>query len=873
MKRYTRVVGGMIGVVAAVVLSVSAGSAQTPVFRSAQTYGLTGTSQSTLYVPVLALADVGAPPANGPDGIPDLITASPGGDGGAGGNVAVLFGNPDGSFALGPGTHLSSVPTAFAAADFDHDGVVDLLISDNSNMITFYQNFSDGPPFAKKGSPIAAGTGPIAIVARDLNGDDKLDAVVVDDGQGSTGGVSILIGNNDGTFQTRGFVSTGLGASAVAIADFNKDGKLDLAVTNAGNSNVSILRGDGQGGFALVQTVNSGGNEPVAIAARDLNGDGFVDLAVANRSGDNIAVIDGSASGFRPARPFASGTANSEPNGIALDDFNGDGKIDLVVSNKFSSDVSVLLGDGHGSFGAPRGFVADQEPLSVVVSDVNQDGTPDVMTLNQGVQIPDVVVLLGNPDGSLVGVEDLFTQPNPDTIVCGDVDNDGLPDLIVGHPPAPPSTVGTLLVYRARAQGGFAPPTSVQSVGDGFGLARGDFNGDGRLDLVTVNQSTKDVSVYLARAGGGFASGHSYPLGAAPSAVTAGDWNHDGRSDLAVTFQSRQCSVTTATLCSSNAGCPEGHCSVTTTRACHTSSECPSVETCQGGEICLGAVGILSAQPDGTLGSLTTMPVGSGPVAVDFGDFNKDGKLDLVVANTASNELSILSGNGDGTFQPASTISNLPGVRGFTVADFDRDGRDDLAVILPTQLQVNVLYGRPQGFIGGPILPVGGTPAGLVARDVTGDSIPDLIVADQVNNSVITFVGNGPGHQFFQDNGTFVGRGPSAIVSSAVVAGDFNGDGGYDAATVDNFLAGTAPVLTNVRAPAVLRGDGNGDAVVSAADATAALLTAGKPNGVRIEDINAAGAYLAAPGVDANGDGIVNAQDALAVAHRVFIGS
>lgn len=807
----------------AVLLAGALGTANADTFRGAQFYALPGTSL-TFYVPMMALADVGSP-AGPPDGLLDVIAVN------QDGIVAVLFGNRDqgcGLYCTGINTSLGTVPTAFAAADFDHDGFVDLVVTDNSNKLTFYQGSSDGPPFTKKGDPIAVGTAPRAILAADVNGDGKMDAIVVNNGQVGSG-VTILLGKNDGTFQSAGLFSAGVLPSGAAVGDFDKDGKLDIAVVNNGSNSVTILRGAGNGTFSLKQTVNNVGSGPTDIAAQDLNGDGLLDLVVVDSLQDKVSVLDGQAGGtFKAPRMFPSGTMNSAPNALALGDVNHDGHPDIVVSNNFSNDVGVLLGDGHGNFAAPRSFVADQEPLAVAVSDVDGDGLTDLVTLNKGVQAPDAAVLLALPDGGFTAVEDVPTQESPITVIAADVDNDGLADLIVGD------SNGQLRVFYAKSGGGFTAPAMLQSAGDGFAIARGDFNRDGRIDLVAVNKCetndascTNQVSLFLAGAKGlPSTPTQNRTIGAGPFAVAVGDWNEDGRPDLAIP---RQGSGTN------------------------------------------GAVDILLTTPSGTLGAPTSLTVGSNPVAIDVGDFNKDGHRDLAVANSGSSTMSILLGNGNGTFQPATTIQNLRNIRGLVVADFDHDGRDDIAAILPMDGAVEVLYGQPQGFMVGASLTVGGTPSGLAARDLDGDGVADLVAADQVSNSVYSFLSR-PGRQFAGDSGVFVGRGPASIVSSAVAAADFDGDGRYDAATVDNFLAGTAPVMSNVLAPTVLRGDGNGDGAVTAADTIAVLLAAHNTNGIRVEDLPT-DAYAATRGVDANGDGSVNAQDALAVAHRLFMGS
>jgi hypothetical protein len=840
-------------------LWTSMSSAQSGVFRSARTFSFGGSSDNA--APFLVSADVGSPstsPAAGaPDGIPDLITAN------LDQKALVLLGDGHGGFTTRGilATALSTVPSALAVGKFDDDSLTDLLVADgSSDRLLFFRGRSTGPPFETPGVATTAAHGAVAIGVGKVDGDTRLDAVVVGNGGQQTGPGTIMVlhGNGDGTFTPDAPISTGVGSMAIALWDANKDGVIDYAaVANPGGNNVSVLHNDGTGGFTLMKTYDVG-EQPVAIAAEDLNGDGQRDLIIVDRTSDDIAILDGKAGGaFEAARFLPSGSMMSAPNSLVVTEVNDDKKLDIVVANNFSFDVSVLLGDGKGSFAAPRAFIADQEPLAIVADDFNHDQMSDIATVNHDDVFSTAAVLLNRGGGTFQAVENVITPQYPTTVTVGDVDNDGLPDLIAGD------TNKELLVYRADPRGGFAPPVTLASNGDVVAVGSGDFNADGHLDLVAANRATNDLSVFLAQIGGGFATVANDPLGAAPSAVVVGDWNADGRSDLAVTFPVRQCSVTTTAACSSAAGCPAGHCSVTATRTCHINSECPSRETCQGAESCVGAVGILLAEVDGSFGPLTTLAVGAAPVAVDFGDFNKDGKLDLVVANMASNDLSILTGRGDGTFGAATSVPSSDAPQAVAVADFDRDGFDDIAVAQSGS--VAVLYGNGQGAFGAGLPQGVGHPSGITARDVTGDSIPDLLVTDDVANTLVVLVGGGADRQFSSQDPVGLSRYPFSVV-----AADFDGDGRYDAAaSYNNLSVSSLPVLTNSFAPAVQRGDGNGDSIVSAADAVAVMRKLAEHGVARVEDVRASG-YAAAPGVDANGDGSVTLQDALAVAHRVF---
>ena len=311
---------------------------------------------------------------------------------------------------------------------------------------------------------------------------------------------------------------------SVAVGDFNGDGRPDLAVTNASDSTVSVLLGNGAGSFGSQQTF-AVGSGPFSVAVGDFNGDGRPDLAVTNDSDSTVSVLLGNGAGsFGSQQTFAVGNT---PTSVAVGDFNGDGKPDLAVTNQSDSTVSVLLGHGDGTFAAQPTLAVGSTPRSVAVGDFNGDGKPDLAVANAGDST--VSVLLGNGAGSFGSQQTFAVGNSPVSVAVGDFNGDGRPDLAVAN--ASDSTVSVLL---GNGAGSFGSQQTF-AVGSGpVSVAVGDFNGDGRPDLAVTNDSDDTVGVLLGNGAGSFGSQQTFAVGNTPTSVAVGDFNGDGKPDLAI---------------------------------------------------------------------------------------------------------------------------------------------------------------------------------------------------------------------------------------------------------------------------------------------------------------------------------------------------
>ena len=322
----------------------------------------------------------------------------------------------------------------------------------------------------------------------------------------------------------------------IVSADFNNDGHLDLATANT-DANVSVFLGDGRGGFGAASQFGDG-VKPRRLAAADFNNDGHLDLATANYFGGTVSVLLGNGDGtFRP--PVQTATL-PWPTAVAAADFNGDGNADLVYSSYQDpgAPVEVLLGDGWGGFAARHQYQTYTGGPGLAVADLNGDGRPDVVTANQGYN-GTVSVLLGNGDGTLsydFDSSNFATGGGFATDVgVGDFTSDGIPDLVTTD------SDGWVAVLPGRGDGTFAAPI-LQYPLAGLWSAAADFNGDGRLDVLTVfgdpDSGSYSGKLFLGWGDGTFDAPKDVEIGGAPNGtpdvITTGDFNGDGRPDVAV---------------------------------------------------------------------------------------------------------------------------------------------------------------------------------------------------------------------------------------------------------------------------------------------------------------------------------------------------
>jgi hypothetical protein len=673
------------------------------------------------------------------DGKPDLATpsfyASPP-------MISVLLANGDGTFQSAVNVPIGAAPEDVEAADFNGDGKLDFAVATYGTS-TVSVLLGNGNGTFQPAVNYQAGTKPYRIVVGDFNADGKVDLAVSNRGSSvSNGGVTILLGNGNGSFLTGTSYTTGPNAFGLASGDFNGDGKQDLVATAAGNpfqssgNGVFILLGNGNGTFQGPSHFSFGTiSSPDGVVVSDLNGDGKDDLAIANYYSNAVSVFLGNGNGtFATPVNYALGTAVHSfyfPN-LAVADLNNDGKEDLVVADNGDSNVWVLLGNGNGSFQAGVNHDAGGSTQSVAVADLNGDGKLDVAAAN--IYGNSVTVLLGQADGSLPTVPTVTAGLDVLGVVATDFNGDGQADLATANYGS--SSVSVLL---GNGNGTFHLAINTP-VGPGpQAIAAGDFNGDGKPDLVTANFKGATLSVLLGNGDGTFKAATNYFTDGVPYAVTVADVNGDGKADL-----------------------------LTANSATAT-------------------VSVLLGNGNGTFKSAANYAVGSNPNEVVAADFNGDGKLDLAVSNRGSNTVSVLLGNGNGTFAAAGNIAAGTAPSSVVASDINGDGKPDVIVadggaFNPSAAGVSILLGNGNGtFQPAVLLPAGSTPVAVAVGDFNGDGSPDLVVANIHGADISILLGNGNGT--FQAAADYV----AGAVPTVVAIGDLNGDHAPDLAVAGRF--------------------------------------------------------------------------------------
>lgn len=439
-----------------------------------------------------------------------------------------------------------------------------------------------------------------------------------------------------------------------------------------------------------------------------------------------------SGSRFQPL-PFYS--VDLVPIAVAAGDFNGDGYPDLVVANNFGFDISILLNAGDGSFLPAVNYQMGIEfnPAAVTVGDFNGDGRPDIAVGGSSGGIPDVIVFLGNGDGTFqAGAHYALSVSTTYSLFAVDVNGDGKLDLVASGDNVP-LNVGVVAVLLGNGDGTFRSPITTNLTVNGGtvpSLVVGDFNRDGKIDVAFLANS--EIEIMLGNGNGTFQN--STPFGQEMNSIATADMNRDGILDLV--------SANTA-----------------------------------------GTVSVWLGNGDGTFQSaVTSAYAADSPASIAIADLNHDGNPDVIVGAAFFSETSVLFGTG--TAQLGAPVTYVSGTGpaepgGITTADFNRDGNLDVAYVNYDSAILTLLFGSSTGALQGPGISLDAS-GPLAWGDFNGDGKLDVVSSVFNANNFGLWLGNGDG-TFQSPINTTVDTEPNDLVSA-----DFNGDGKLDVITVNS---------------------------------------------------------------------------------------
>ena len=695
-------------------------------------------------------------------------------------------------------------------------------------------------------------------------------------GPGAIGPVPIEIRNPDGPYTVRpdlfvygSILEKTLSGAPLSIvsADFDGDGRPDLATLGRWDDSVTVLFNTGAGRFDRLLQLPLGGQLTVQanLAAVDLDSDGKSDIVVSERA---LTFRNLGGGSFAPPTPLLSTAA---PDNVTVGDYNGDGRPDLALLSwgsptgwlllnqgalRFSPPSTLALGAKANSVTAAAGdfdgdgkddlAVAVEEgvvvatsvsatpgvgkllalpghPVSVSTGDLNGDGLRDLVVTTNFTK--DVQVLVGDGAAGFSGVASLPVGDNPSQVTIGDLNGDGIAELIVAN-----RWSSSLSVLSGKGGGSFSPGASLPVGSQPISTIMADLDGDGRPDLASVNSVGSSVSLVLSGDYGGIGPTLSYPVGGAPSAIFVQDLDEDGSDDVVV----RSSAGTVNILFSDKMGWFN--------RIEFPGAAADSAIVGVGDLDGDGRADLISRSADmmqvspnkggGRFGRWVGTPVSGSLFGFATADFNRDGHLDMVALpyDQAKYEPLLLLGTGMATFSPPVRVVTTFPSGALAVADFNGDGLTDLAVAYVSNVGVGILLGTGLGGFG-PSRETdhgGYEPTSITAADINGDRRMDLAVTLEF------FLGSkGPGLLSVllgKGDGTFAAPAlyTTGVDPSAAAVGDLNGDGIPDL-VVANRLGGSVTLFLGKGGGALERANSDG------------VQVNGNPTEVKLLDINADG--------------------------------
>jgi hypothetical protein len=450
----------------------------------------------------------------------------------------IFLGNGDDTFSASTSysTGYGSWPGSIAVADFNNDTLLDIVVGNyQTNNVGIFFGINNGTFSEQRTYQTGDGPGLTSVAIGDFNNDGCLDVAVANTW---TNTVGILLGNGNGIFSNQTTYSTITRSLpfSIAVGDFDKDSRLDIVVANKGADNIGVFFGYGNGTFAkqvIFSTVRA--SQPTSVVVGDFNNDGRLDIAVANSLSGSVGVLLGYVNGiFFSQNTYFTGYHASSVF-VVVGDFNNDSRLDIAVCNQGSYNIGIFFGYTDESFLSLPSYSTGiaSRPTYVAVEDFNNDTRLDIVVANYGTN--NVMILLGSGYGTFTSEMTYATGNNsqPCWVAIGDLNNDSRLDIVIANSGS--DNVGVLLGYgNGTFSSQISYSTGIKSQPSSVTI--GDFNNDTRLDLAVANYGSNIVGLLFDYGNGSFASQIRFSAGfdSRPLALASGDVNNDNVSDIII---------------------------------------------------------------------------------------------------------------------------------------------------------------------------------------------------------------------------------------------------------------------------------------------------------------------------------------------------
>ena len=694
--------------------------------------------------------------------------------------IDILLGYGNGSFAS-PVTYQTDIYASnMGIGDFNNDTRLDIVVAYGSD-IGVLLGHGDGS-FA---TVIKWSTSFFLyqIIVGDVNNDDRLDIVF------STSRpeyIGVLLGYGNGSFPSPITYVLDRYLSSITLGDLDRDGQMDLIATASDQSDVRIFHGYGNGSFANYTT------RPTRqllqkVAVQDLNDDDQLDIIAMGYKEAAMVVFISTGERFSMNKLTIASSVGSSLRSVIVNDFNSDGRLDIIAVNFGTSNIGVLLGRGDGSFEEQMTFSTGtrSNPYLITICNFNDDDQMDLAVTSSGTNR--VLMLFGDGMGKFaLQIPFGYRLRGVPIFIAGeDFNYDGQSEVVVAYDNA--DNIDILTVYDT---GNFTSQITYPTGRRPMSVAVGDFNNDTRLDIVIANTDDNTISVLLGYDDGSFSNTTTYRTGNGPSLLIVADFNNDTRLDIIVVnfgdgnigafFGYGDGSFSNHTMClpvRTNIELLSPDYPWYTDDNMVSSSAIGDFNNDTYLDLVLiyrtgKNISLAFGYGNGSFSNEVIQSTNLLPTHIAIGDFNNDAQLDIVVVG-GYREVAILLGYGNGTFKTHSTYTTNADPVFVAVGDFNNDNQLDfvISLIYGYVNYVDVYLGDGNGTLAyNNSYPVGCGPIFVIVRDLNQDANVDLVIANYASNNISVLFGYGDG-TFTRPMMYEVGTEPFSIA-----VGDLNND-------------------------------------------------------------------------------------------------